>query len=299
VKDSTNKIVNLSKELLSSDSYSLSGLVYENTKIRRHEIEVIDTGEDHVKQLLIAQNLRYTSSFTRFISNLGKDYGKMPKHNLPKETNKQASVLVNIIKKRRSIREFSGKKITLLELSTLLLAYKTTSVEDKSLGVKLRNAPSAGALYPLEIYITLPKAVDSVLQPGLYHYEPNGHYLTRMHPETKIENVEGFLNQPEIEIRKSAAIFYITAVLKRADWKYGDRALRYVLIEAGHLAQNLCLLATSINLGICPVGGFVDDEVQEYLNLDNGEEITLYILVLGKPLNRKYQKVLNQNDNAE
>lgn len=271
-----------------ADTY-LAELFYENIKIRRkNALNIKEEKDDFVKNLLVHQQYKFSSFLTKQICSTPKDFGIMPKHQLPKRVSKRAYNLVHVLNNRRSIREFSSKNISLVELSTLLHAYKACREKDKVLDIKLRNIPSAGALYPLELYFTLLRSIPPALDAGKYHYQPDGHYVTCLTKKTQIDQIENFLSQPEIMVRKSAVIFYITGRLDKIGWKYSNRGFCYMLIEVGHLAQNLCLLATSMNLGICPIGGFIDDEANKYLNLGD-EEKTLYILVVGH-IKPKYRR---------
>lgn len=285
MKNITNFKSNLLKFNLGK--VTLAEVFHENTKIWPYELKFQNLDKkvrgrtDYVKRLLLNQTLHNTSELTKIISNSCKKFKDMPNFPLRNVAQKESLEILDTIKRRRSTREFSGACLNLTELSTLLYSCMTESKKD-SLGITLRNTPSAGALYPLEVYITLPSSIDSHLPKGILHYNPKGHYLTLLNIDPQINVVKRFISQPEIQIHKSATIFYITGLLNRSLWKYGDRAYRYMLIEAGHLAQNMLLLATSMKLGCCPIGGFIDNEVNDYLGLDGVNEVTLYIIVIGK-----------------
>lgn len=174
---------------------------------------------------------------------------------------------------RRSTREYSDEPLTLQEVSQLLWAAQ--GITDPR---GLRTAPSAGALYPLEIYVVVGAVVD--LSVGVYKYDP--HYCELLHVlagDKRAELAKAALNQACV---KEAAIDIVfTAVYDRTTVKYGDRGVRYVHIEVGHAAQNLCLQATAMDLGIVTVGAFHDEDVKEVLNLPY-DETPMYIIPIGK-----------------
>ena len=187
---------------------------------------------------------------------------------------------------RRSIRDFSNEALSREEISQLLWAcqgiskVETLRRSGKEQQMHYRTAPSAGALYPLEIYV-LVKRVKG-LKPGLYHYLPgtgmDKHCLKQVQKgDFSKEFPDAALGQGVIE--KAAANIIITGVIERTAVKYGSRARHYVLIEVGHAAQNLCLQAESLDVGVVTVGGFHDDKVREFI----GHEVEpLYILSVGK-----------------
>jgi SagB-type dehydrogenase family enzyme len=136
-----------------------------------------------------------------------------------------------------------------------------------------RTAPSAGGLYPLEIYV--------VTAQGAHHYVPDGHYLeTQNDADLRGELMGAGLDQSAIG--DAAAVFVIAGVVSRTEAKYGDRAERYVILEAGHAAQNLLLEAVALGLGAVPIGAFRDDEVAETLALPDGGQ-PLYLIPVGRP----------------
>ena len=169
---------------------------------------------------------------------------------------------------RRSVREFTEEELTLEEISQLLWA-----VQGITAAWGGRTAPSAGALYPLEVYVA---TAD-----GLYHYLPQGHKaIVESRADLRSELWRGGLSQDAI--REAPAVFIITAVYARTEKKYGGRAERYVKLEAGHAAQNLLLQAVALGLGGVPIGAFYDDQVQSALSLPLDYE-PLYLIPIGHP----------------
>jgi SagB-type dehydrogenase family enzyme len=174
---------------------------------------------------------------------------------------------------RRSVRDYTGEPLTLAEVSQLLWAAQ--GITDAG---GFRTAPSAGALYPLEIYVVVGDVRE--LTAGVYRYEPDGHRLLRlMDGDKRAGLAEAALGQNCV--KAGAVDFVIAGVYERTTAKYGDRGVRYVHLEAGHAAQNLCLQATALGLGAVPIGAFQDDEVAALLNLPASEQ-PLYIIPVGR-----------------
>jgi SagB-type dehydrogenase family enzyme len=176
--------------------------------------------------------------------------------------------LERVLALRRSVREFTSEPLDAADLSQLLWAAQgITSASGK------RTAPSAGALYPLETYV--------VGTDGWYRYLPDGHRLERLGgDDLRTALAEVALGQAPIG--GAAVVVVITAVYARTAQKYGDRAVRYVHLEAGHAAQNLLLEAVALGLGAVPIGAFDDAGVQSVLGLPADHE-PLYLLVVGHP----------------
>jgi SagB-type dehydrogenase family enzyme len=177
------------------------------------------------------------------------------------------------LKERRSIRAFSPQPLTLPEVSQLLWAAQGITGAGG-----LRTAPSAGALYPLEVYLVVGQVQD--LAAGVYHYRPDGHRLIPWLPEDKRAEV-ATAAFGQSWLRHSAVIIVFTAVDTRTTGKYGDRGIRYIALEAGHAGQNVLLQATALGLGAVVVGAFNDPRVDRLLNLPS-QEHTLYLLPVGR-----------------
>jgi len=176
--------------------------------------------------------------------------------------------LEEAIAQRRSVRDFSDQELTPAQLSQLLWAAQ--GITDPR---GLRAAPSAGALYPLELYV--------VGADGFYHYQPDGSRLTLLAEEDLRPAVWG-AGLKQDALRDAPAVFLITAVYQRTADKYGERAERYVHLEAGHAAQNLLLQAVALGLGGVPIGAFHDDQLQTALSLPDDHE-PLYLIAVGYP----------------
>jgi len=188
---------------------------------------------------------------------------------LPSPQKKGELSLEEILQKRRSKRVFEPRELTLKQISQLLWACQ--GITDPSFGG--RTAPSAGALYPLEIYV--------VKKEGVFHYLPEKHALERIKKgDVRKELSDAALGQKPPA--KAPVSFVITAVYSRTAAKYGERAERYVKLEAGHACQNLLLQAVALGLGAVPIGAFRDEEVQEALSLPSNRK-PLYIVPIGYP----------------
>jgi SagB-type dehydrogenase family enzyme len=193
---------------------------------------------------------------------------KLPKPRYDSEVSLEESLL-----QRRSIRSYTGQPLTLQEVSQLLWAAQ--GITDPG---GLRTAPSAGALYPLEVYVVVGDVQN--LNPGVYHYETDEHQLIKtMDGDRRAGLASAALGQSCVE--EGAVSFLLTGVYERTTVKYGDRVIRYVHIEVGHAAENLCLQATAMGLGAVTIGAFYDDQVARLLNLPEGEQ-PLYIIPVGR-----------------
>ncbi len=182
------------------------------------------------------------------------------------------------LKKRRSVRSFSQKSLTLEQVSYLLWA--STGIQRKEGGYEFRTAPSAGALYPIETYLIANKVQG--LEKALYHYAIKSHQLEELKNGDFSHSLARAALDQEMFLG-AAAIFVWTAFFDRSKWKYRQRAYRYIYLDAGHIAQNLALSATSIGLGSCQVGAFYDDEVNEVVGVDGEEESAIYLSAVGTP----------------
>jgi SagB-type dehydrogenase family enzyme len=186
---------------------------------------------------------------------------------LPAPSPKGNLTLEEALAKRRSVREFSDVPLTLEELGQLLWAAQGIT---HPLGY--RSAPSAGALYPLEVYV--------ILREGVYQYDPLEHRLfSHQQGDLRLALHEAALQQEAV--LKAPAIFVIAAVYERTEKKYGEeRSPRYVHLEAGHAAQNLLLQAVALDLSAVPVGAFYDQKIIEVLSLPADHQ-PLYLIPVG------------------
>jgi SagB-type dehydrogenase family enzyme len=193
----------------------------------------------------------------------------------PKAT---ASSLSEILHKRKSVRRFSERPLSLDELSFLL--WSSTGIREIRGNHAFRTAPSAGALYPIETYLAI-NSVES-LKPGLYHYRIKDHDLELLREVYIGEELAHAALEQEM-CAQAPVVFIWTAMFARSCWKYGQRAYRYVYLDAGHIAAHLALGAESIGLGSCQIAATFDDEVNSLLGVDGKEESAIYLSVVGQP----------------
>ncbi len=175
--------------------------------------------------------------------------------------------LEEAIKRRRSVRSYEKTELTLQQLSQLLWA--SQGITDSVRG--FRSAPSAGALYPLKVYL--------IKKDGIFEYIPSSHSIVKkVDGDKRGELCKAALWQSFI--KEAPVSFVITAIYERTTVKYRERGIRYVHIEVGHSAQNIHLEAVALGLASVPVGAFKDDEVKKVLFLPPSEE-PLYIIPVG------------------
>lgn len=188
---------------------------------------------------------------------------------LPQPITQGKLSLEEAITKRRSQRSFSRKELTLQEISQLLWAAQ--GVTGRRGGYSFRSAPSAGALYPMEIY--------ALTKGGLYHYNPERHALEVLN-ERDLRSDLSSASLGQSSVSEAVLDIVICAIYERVTSKYGERGKRYVDIEAGHIAQNIHLQAVALGLGSVPIGAFNDDQVKSALNLPE-DQVPLYIIPVG------------------
>lgn len=208
-----------------------------------------------------------------------KEYPDRKRVSLPAPDPPGNIALAEALRARRSVRDYIPKPISLQELSYLLWA--SDGVSGEYHGYLFRTAPSAGALYPVETYLVANR-VDE-LESGVYHYDVRDHALDTV----RIGNLAFDIADAALGQRMcadAAVVFVWTAVFDRCKWKYGQRAYRYVYLDAGHIAQNLALAAVSIGLGSCQIGALYDDEVNQIVGVDGIEESVLYMSAVGHPM---------------
>ena len=174
---------------------------------------------------------------------------------------------------RRSVREYRNEPMTIAELAQLAWAMQGVT----ALG-GYRTAPSAGALYPLELYVVVGQVRE--LSPGVYHYRPTEHALVKT-LEHDIRRELGEAACEQTWLQHAVALFVLTARAERTTGKYGAHGLRFVHMEAGHAAQNLALEAMALDLGSVAVCAFNGERVRRLLALPQDEE-PLYLLPVGK-----------------
>jgi SagB-type dehydrogenase family enzyme len=216
---------------------------------------------------------------TEFALSLAKGMTQaMPEHTsemitLPEPMQDSDTSIEEALRKRRSARSYKDRPLILAEISQLLWAAQ--GITDQR---GLRTAPSAGALYPLEMYVVAGNVTD--LPNGVYHYRPYRHELVRIiDGDKRNELCKAALGQTSV--RNAAAVIVMSAAYERTTVKYGDRGIQYVHMESGHAAQNIFLQAVPLKLGSVVIGAFHDDAVKKVLKMPEREQ-PLYIMPVGR-----------------
>ena len=185
--------------------------------------------------------------------------------------------LSEAIARRRSVREYADRRMTLEEVSSLL--HSSAGITDRrDPTLAFRAVPSSGALYPIELYLVIFEVAG--LEPGVYHYDVQGHRLELLRPgEFRGEVFQAAVSQEMIW--GASLVLVPTAIFARVQWKYLDRSYRYALLEAGHLGQNVYLAATALGLGPCGIGAYFDDDLNRLLGVDGYDEAVVYLMAVG------------------
>lgn len=180
--------------------------------------------------------------------------------------------LEKALSRRRSIRSYARRPLSLGEVSQLLWA-----AQGKTDRRGFRTAPSAGALYPLEVYLAV-AAVEG-LSPGIYRYLPDKNGLARVSEGNRAEDLRRAALSQQC-LAEAAAVVVMAAVYERTTGKYGERGVRYAQMEAGHAAQNLLLQAEALGLGAVPIGAFDDKSIKNIIG-GRPDERPLYLIPVG------------------
>jgi SagB-type dehydrogenase family enzyme len=249
-------------------------IYHENSKQRRNDLD-------------FNRRVHYLTRSTFFHQILARTFKTYPGTevvSLPRPKPSPGPGFEHTVVLRRSIRRFTGDSLELAELARLLLFGCGLTGQLQPAGEAgspqpVRAAPSAGAVYPVEIYLV----VSSVkgLDAGIYHYSVDRHVLELLRVGTFGEILASAASDPATFTRAAVA-FVITGMFGRSHFKYGERAYRFTLLEAGHICQNLLLAVTELGLGAVPVGGFIDEEVNALIDLDGVDEAALYLVAVGR-----------------
>jgi SagB-type dehydrogenase family enzyme len=187
--------------------------------------------------------------------------------------------LWTVLNTRRSRRAYDAKRPLKLEsLSVLLWAVQgVTAIYGDTF---FRTAPSAGGLYPVEVYLNV-RLIDG-LEPGIYHFRPQNFDLEFLKKgDYSRELAEAALGQDMV--MNAQVTFIWSAMVERSKWKYRQRAYRYIYLDAGHIAQNLYLAGEASGLGVCAIGAFFDEQVNSLIGVDGISETVIYMTTVGWP----------------
>jgi len=178
--------------------------------------------------------------------------------------------LEEAIKTRRSRRAYKSGPLVLKTIAQLLWAAQGVT---HSKG--LRAAPSAGARYPIELYLACEK--------GLFHYQPKGHGLRKLSSQDLRNELASDPGIPQAFIAHAPAVFVFAVERTRTCERYGARGERYICLDVGHAAENLCLQAAALGLASCPIAAFDDNYMTRTLSLPEGQQV-IYLVTVGEPL---------------
>jgi SagB-type dehydrogenase family enzyme len=237
-----------------------------------HVGEEFQEGTKHHRDRLIGRSLDWTSRPSTY-----KEYPSALTIAMPPPT-APSTAFADAVRGRRSVRDFLPRPITADQLSYLL--WSSTGIRERRGRHDLRTSPSAGALYPIETYLVV-RLVEGI-DPGVYHYDVHGHRLELLTSgDHGPEAAAGALDQEMCAL--APVTFVWTAMFPRSAWKYGQRAYRYVYLDAGHIAAHLSLAASALGLGSCQIAAAYDDEINALVGVDGKEESVVYMTVVGWP----------------
>jgi SagB-type dehydrogenase family enzyme len=194
---------------------------------------------------------------------------------LPKPKTHGEVSLETAIKRRRTVRSFTSRPLSLEQCSQLFWAAQGITEDG---GFK-RAAPSGGALYPMDIYAVVGENCVKGLESGAYHYDPKGHAVSLV-SEGDLRNKVAGAALSQTWMATAPLNILITAEYYRITSKYGKRGVRYAIIEAGHIGQNILLQSEAMGLGAGVVGAFNDEKVRQVVNIPPNHE-PLLILPVG------------------
>ncbi len=184
-----------------------------------------------------------------------------------------------IFQQRRSLRKYSDKPLLIEDIAFMLWA--SQGITAKAGKHFFRTVPSAGALYPFETYVQVNNV--SGLKPGLYHFDVINFALEYINDQAKSEELAHCCLEQKF-INDAGAVFLWTGVPSRNLSKYGERGFRYLLLDIGHVCQNLLIGAEAKGCGGCPIAAFFDAELNSFLAVDGEHEFALYAAAVGKKL---------------
>ncbi|MCP4117363.1 MAG: SagB/ThcOx family dehydrogenase [Desulfobacteraceae bacterium] len=193
---------------------------------------------------------------------------------LPEPTTQGTVAVEQAMNQRRTVRSFLPKMLSLDQLAQLLWSAQGITGND---GFK-RAAPSAGALYPMDIYVAAGQGCVGQLEAGVYHYEAGRHMLSRV-AKNDLRDDLARASLSQMWMAGAPVNLVITAEYNRVGIKYGERGVRYAMIEAGHIGQNIFLQAEALGLKAGIVGAFHDTKLSKVLNLPRTHEPLLVMPV--------------------
>lgn len=262
------------KDMDPLELFSPSEIYHENSKINFEDINYS----------MWIYHINSSHQIHQLISKPFDHYLGYPRVMLPREFEPTQQSFEDILVSRRSMRYFSAESISLKSIAKILyLSGGITASQTDREGITwfLRPCPSGGGLYPIDLYLVALRVED--IPKGLYFYFPKDHCLEQVYTEDLAEKLKQATYLHET-IEQAAAVIVLCARFLRIKFKYAERAYRFVLLEAGHIAQNILLTSQAEGLGSLVVGGFADDILNEILRVDGVRDAVVYMVVIGKPL---------------
>jgi len=253
------------------DKMELWSIYHENSKHFPHIIHTLPLSEGEIAALMRKGTKSYATA-SRI---------KLTSRKRPLEISLESALL-----RRRSNRTFVKKAIPVSSISRLLeLSYGVSAISFMKTGEEtykygLRTAPSAGALYSCELYLVASNVKN--LKSGTYHYLSASNELEVLALDHDIGTMMNESIIDAAQFKDWAASVIITGTFGKAITKYGERGYRYILLDAGHIGQNIYLVANALNLGVVGVCGFYDNRVNDVMFLDDQDESALYMMLLGQ-----------------
>ena len=250
----------------SGESDSLWELFHENSKLSSYQLG--PSNDDIIARM---KDLHESLPFE------GYPITELSNYRMKLDAKLEAAIISRV-----SCREMTQRQVPADKLATLLhYAYGVNRDNyDGKLPRPFRVVPSAGALYPLEIFFHTARVQG--LQGGIYHYNPSGNFIRLLKKGNFTSKIAEAMTAPNVLVALNASILvFITALFERSVFKYGERGYRFVLLEAGHVGQNINLVSSAMGLSSLNIGGFFDRAIDDLLGLDGVTHSTVYIIALG------------------
>lgn len=243
-------------------------LYHENSKVGKYDIFA-------PREFVLGGMERYAEAL---------NYESLPEIELPEPEFFDVSLAQAIIK-RESVRDFDPSPISFRAAAAVLHYSYGINRDNKETDYPrpFRNVPSGGGLFPLDIYFHNRSISD--LKSGLYHYNPTTNSLRFLKKGDQTAHLTRILVQPELG--EASMILFISAQFERALFKYQDRGYRFILLDAGHVAQNMNLVATALGLGSVNIGGYFDRLADAFLGVDGLTQSTIYMVAVGNKAEKK------------
>ncbi|MFH1503596.1 MAG: SagB/ThcOx family dehydrogenase [Candidatus Diapherotrites archaeon] len=235
--------------------------IYKQTKFKFEEANLIDNYNTPLNWIKI----------------FFKTYPRMKKIQLkiPEGDGEFYNLLIN----RNSIRDFKDSPISLESLNKILFySLGLKNPREKNEDTR-RFYPSAGARYPIEAYLL--NNNTNGLDKGLYHYNIKDNQLEQLLAKDVSSDSSAIFGE---SYKGNSNFIILNGVISRTEVKYGANAYRFALLEAGHIGQNISLLAEKEKIGCCAIGGFDNDKLSKLIDITQEDEIPLYAFSLGNPL---------------